>query len=66
MTETNLNNTSFQWGCKLATHCNILMQLCLRKMHLFSGAEGSFQFMTEAKGEGLEAGQRCATTDFKL
>ena len=50
-----LNNTSFQWGCNLATHCSVFVQLCLRRTHLFSGVEGSIQSVTEAKGEGLGA-----------
>ena len=55
VTEANLNNASFQWGCILATHCSVFVQLCLRKEHLFSRVEGSIQSVTEAKGEGLGA-----------
>ena len=62
VTEANLNNASFQWGCNLATHCSVFVQLCLRKAHLFSGVEGSIQSVTEAKGEGLGAGPRRAPT----
>ena len=40
VTEANLNNASFHWGCNLATHCSVFVQLCLRKEHLFSGVEG--------------------------
>ena len=57
VTEANLNNASFQWGCNLATHCSVFVQLCLRKAHLFSGVEGRIQSVTEAKGEGLGAGR---------
>ena len=52
MTKANLNNTSFEWGCNLATHCINFVQLCL-----YSGVEGSIQSVAEAKGEGLGAGQ---------
>ena len=52
VTEANLNNASFQWGCNLATHCSVFVQLCLRKEHLFSGVEGSIQSLAEAKGKG--------------
>ena len=62
VTEANLNNASFQWVCNLATHCSVVVQLCLRKAHLFSGVEGSIQSVTEAKGEGLGAGPRRAPT----
>ena len=62
VTEANLNNASFQWGCNLATHCSVFVLLCLRKAHLFSGVDGSIQSVTEAKGEGLEAGPRRAPT----
>ena len=55
VTEANLNNASFQWVCNLATHCSVVVQLCLRKAHLFSGVEGSIQSVTDAKGEGLGA-----------
>ena len=61
-TKANLNNASFQWGCNLATHCSVFVQLCLGKAHLFSGVEGSIQSVTEAKG-GLLAGR---AYDFKL
>ena len=43
VTEANLNNASFQWGCKLTTHCSVFVQLCCRKAHLFSGVEGHIQ-----------------------
>ena len=62
VTEANLNNASFQWGCNLATHCSVFVQLCLRKAHLFSGVEGRIQSVTEAKWEGLGAGPRRALT----
>ena len=62
VTEANLNNASFHWGCNLATHCSVFVQLCLRKAHLFSGVEGRIQSVTEAKGEGLGAGPRRAPT----
>ena len=32
------------------------------KTHLFSGVEGRIQSVTDAKGEGLGAGQRCVPT----
>ena len=57
VTEANLNNASFQWGCNLATHCSVFVQLCLRKEHLFSGVEGRIQSVTE-----LGAGPRRAPT----
>ena len=66
MTEANLNNASFQWVCNLATHCSVLVHLCLRKIHLFSGVRGSISSVTESKGEGLGACQLCTSTDFKL
>ena len=62
VTEANLNNASFHWGCNLATHCSVFVQLCLRKAHLFSGVEGRIQSVTKAKGEGLGAGPRRAPT----
>ena len=31
VTEANLNNASFQWGCNLATHCSVFVRLSLRK-----------------------------------
>ena len=62
VTEASLNNASFQWGCNLSTHCSVFVQLCLRKVHLFSGVEGCIQSVTEAKGEGLGAGPRRAPT----
>ena len=55
VTQANLNNTSFHWGCNLATHCSVFVQMCLRKTHLFSGDEGCIQSVTDAKGEGLGA-----------
>ena len=58
----DLEQHIFQWGCNLATHCSIFVQLCLRKTHLFSGVEGSIQSVTDAKREGLGAGQQCTLT----
>ena len=62
VTQAHLNHVSFQWSCNLVTHYSDiivswsdLVQLTLRKMHLFSGVEGSIQSVTEAKGEGLGA-----------
>ena len=66
VTEANLNNASFQWGCNLATHCSVFVQLCLRKAHLFSGVEGSTQSVTEAKGEGLGTAPGARAYNFKL
>ena len=62
VTETNLNNASFQWICNLAAHCSVFVQLCFRKTHLFSGMEDSIQSVTEAKEEGLGACQQQAPT----
>ena len=58
MTQVNLNNASFEWGCNHATHWSVFVQLCLRKAHLFSVVEGRIQSVTEANGEGLGANQR--------
>ena len=56
VTEANLKNASFHWGCNLATHDSVFVQMCLRKTHHFSGDEGRIQSVTDAKGEGLGAG----------
>ena len=56
VTKANLNNASFQWGNNLATNCSVLVQFCLRKMHLFTGVEGSIHSVTDAKGGGQGAG----------
>ena len=62
VTEANLNNASFQWGCNLATYRSVFVQLCLQKAHLFSGVEGHIQSVTEAKEKGLGAGPLRAPT----
>ena len=45
-----------QFCCKLATHCNVLVQWSQAKQHLFNQVEGSPQSVTEcklrAKGNG--------------
>ena len=55
----NLNHVSTK-DCNLATHCSVLVHLCLRKTHLFSRlvsrVKGSIQTVTEAKRKGLGAG----------
>ena len=68
VTEANLNNAAFQWGCNLATRRSVLVQLCLGKMHLFSGAERCIQSVTDAKGERLGAGPRTppSTVDWPI
>ena len=64
VTEANLNNASFQWGCNCAAHRSVFVQLSLRKRHLFSGVAGSLQYLTESKGAG---GRRAARAyNFKL
>ena len=56
MTVANLNNKSFHWGYNLSLHSSVLIQLCLRKTHLFSGLEGSIQSVKQkVKGWGWPA-----------
>ena len=62
VTEANLNNASFLWGCNPATHCLVFVQLCLRSRNLFSGVKGRIQSVTDAKGEGLGAGPSSKST----
>ena len=59
VTEANLNNASFQWGCNLTTDCSVFVQLCLRNAHLFSGVEGR-----RLKQRGRAGGRPAARLQF--
>ena len=49
VTDANLKDAAVQFGCKLATHCSVLVQWSLAKQHLFNQVEGGPQSVTEGK-----------------